>query len=142
MKLLIDTGAGVSIIRAPCIGKEKIIKKTSVRLNGVSGNICVLGKCNAHWILEKNIKIKNHFFVVPHFEFKVDGILGMDFLRALEAKLDYKNATISFKYQDEELEFGLAGLAKYNNIPARCEKTCLIKRFGMEDCVVMPGGSL
>lgn len=62
----------------------------------------------------------------------------MDFIRALGAKLDYEKATISFKYQDKTLEFGLAGLAKYCSVPARCEKIMWIDHNGSEDCVVLP----
>lgn len=138
LKLLVDTGAGVSVIKAFCLGENKSIKKTSVKLNGVSGKICVLGKVHSTLDFGKNIKIRNNFFVVPNFECQVDGILGMDFIRALGAKLDYEKATISFKYQDKTLEFGLAGLAKYCSVPARCEKIMWIDHNGSEDCVVLP----
>lgn len=114
------------------------IKKTSVRLNGVSGKICVLGKVQSTLDFGKNIKLKNNFFVVPNFECQVDGILGLDFIRAVGAKLDYASATISFKYQDKDLEFGLAGIAKYSSVPGRCEKIMWIDHHGSEDCVIMP----
>lgn len=61
LKLLVDTGAGVSVIKAFCLGENKSMEKTSVKLNGVSGKICVLGKVHSTLDFGKNIKIRNNF---------------------------------------------------------------------------------
>ena len=138
LKLLIDTGAGVSVLKALSLGNNNNVKKTHVKLNGVAGRISVLGKVHSTLDFGKNIRIKNYFYVVPNFECQVDGILGLDFIKALGVKLDYERATMSFKYQDKTLEFGLAGIAEYSSVPARCEKIMWINHFGCEDCVILP----
>lgn len=72
----------------------------------------------------ENKRIIHRFTILDHFETRVDGILGSDFLTKNSACIDYARRTIEFYYQNSLITVELAG-EKTNTltIPLRCEIT-------------------
>lgn len=138
MKLLMDSGASVSVLKESQVRRDKKITHTKAKLTGVSGTIMVLGKLLATVSFEKDVEIDNEFYVVPEFECKVDGILGLDFLRKIQAQLDFAKHTISFEFNNYNREYEMVGEINYITIPARCEKVYLVGTALQGDCVVSP----
>ena len=92
MKFLIDTGAEPNLIKEKLIGVTTQDNNVLVKLVGITKNpVYTLG----------TIKLNilgglTHFHVVPNnFPIEEDGILGRDFLKQAEAKIDFKNKEIT-----------------------------------------------
>jgi predicted aspartyl protease len=87
-KLLVDTGATVSVLRRG-IGKIKTFP-SKIKAKGVTSNqLEIIG--------QRKVKIRvgkrelEHEFIVCTLPMKFDGIVGIDLLRKLGAKIDVCN---------------------------------------------------
>lgn len=98
-KLLVDTGAGVSLIKANKLTPETYFnKKDKIILHGLNPNnpVETIGSC------ELPLKINNvKFYVKFHIlnqatNVPYDGLIGKDFLQANFAIIDYATKTIQF----------------------------------------------
>lgn len=127
VKLLMDCGASVCVMKEKQVNRNRKMYHTNVKLTGVAGSIMVVGKISARVSFGSEVEIENEFYIVPDFECKVDGILGIDFLRKIRARLDFSRHTMSFEFNGLDREYELVGEINCINIPARCEKVYLVE---------------
>lgn len=71
--------------------------KNKIKIPGVCGHMISVG--NVVMNIE-NKRIIHRFTILDHFETRVDGILGSDFLTKNSACIDYARRTIEFYYQN------------------------------------------
>ncbi len=99
--LALDTGASRTILRAEFLQYVGYSPETAVRkINITTGSRVENGveisirKLSALGRVKKNISIVTH--ALPK-ELKLDGILGLDFFRGLELKIDFRKGQITLK---------------------------------------------
>ncbi len=120
VRLLLDTGADVSLLKAGRIEDDSVInKEIIVELKGISEQpIYTLGTCFISIKLENEKTLKHEFHVISDSKsIKNDGLLGRDFLQKYKAKIDYEKESVNF----ENNHFKLLPSETFVIIPARCE---------------------
>lgn len=107
LKMLLDTGASLSIINRDSIGIEPNLRDLKLHLYGIGGKergIETLGIIDAE-IKINGCKIKASLHVIEADTLNLaDGILGFDFLQLYKAKYDMENNIVEFKLQEIEEE--------------------------------------
>jgi len=141
IKLLIDTGADISLIKKDIIPENLLFENDICRINGISDKeIISLGVSNLTLYLEDQ-KFKHKFYVInEEINLNTDGIIGRDFLMKYNCKIDYETCTIIIPTDTEDIILPMCMNIKnvYNiNIPARSE---VIKQINIklnEDSIVL-----
>lgn len=142
---LIDTGAGISIIKVGKVLNEHIDANKATYLSGVGqGLIATLGKVEANLIAE-NFLIAHEFHVVEDdFQIPVDGIIGMDFIRRYDCLLDYRRDSdwivLRTKNYPEYIALQMRNAPHINaiSLPARSEVIRLVNIQTTDDEVLIP----
>lgn len=129
-KLLIDTGATVSVLFEECLDKNytDINKTRRISLRGVTGKtVCTRGTllCDLE-ILDNSEKITltQEFAVMKSFTNKVDGVIGSDFLYQYFATIDYESLKLSLHVEGMRRDLEMLSMGEIYTIiiPRRCEK--------------------
>ncbi|GLV43803.1 hypothetical protein CBL_11617 [Carabus blaptoides fortunei] len=97
LSFMLHPGASVSLIKASSLNKVSIDRANSISLNGLSPNAPVFteGETNIELSIRGN-KINVNFQLLDSpTNIPFDGLLGDDFLRTHEAKIDYSNSMIN-----------------------------------------------
>ena len=95
LKLLIDTGASISVIFLEHVGKSQSVDHSeSIIINGIAGSARSSGSvCMS---LEADGTVLTHkFFLIAAFDDSIHGVLGSDFFESYGAVIDYSLFTIS-----------------------------------------------
>lgn len=87
LKLLVDSGASISLIKIDAVEKMPEIVKHIISFSGI-GSIDNPMHSFGHIIVNFD-SLNNHFHVVPNIYFPYDGIIGNDFLSTNNCKIDY-----------------------------------------------------
>lgn len=99
-KFLVDTGATVSVIKRG-ICRNKILPSDMVA-KGVTGDqVKIFGTQDVNLLIGSRKIV--HTFVLCELPYKYDGIMGIDLLRKLGAKVDVKGDKLFIQARDEEL---------------------------------------
>jgi transposase InsO family protein len=89
--LLVDSGASLSVMK-PGISHSKI-EPTQTVAKGVTGNrLRAIGSQDI--MFSVGSRIYTHKFLVAHLDVEYSGILGLDALRQMEAKVDLRTSTL------------------------------------------------
>ena len=155
LKLLVDTGADVSLIKANMIDAEATYNpENAITLQGInSNNIRSFGtvKCNVQF---KDAVLEHEFHLAPKsLNIRYDGINGTDFFEAYNITICYRTKTL--KYKNKTIPFeSYEGKGNSINksekleiaIPARSTKIVKIpvsenspKEGILEKCELRPG---
>lgn len=99
LKFLIDTGAAISLIKATSLTKFQILNDKPIILNGISPNspIHTLGDTELQLSYHDNSINAIMHVINADTNIPFDGLLGDDFFRGQEAKIDYSYSSISTK---------------------------------------------
>lgn len=106
---MIDSQADISVIKQEAIYNEvRINEKNSIKIRGVTaGTIESLGTI-AIELYVNDLSIEHEFQVVPNeFNIPADGIIGRDFLKAQQCKIDYNTMNISFCINESQITIPL-----------------------------------
>lgn len=99
-KLLVDTGADVTILKLGSLHDDVWIRDTDedkIELCGISSKIVTIGQIDCH-IKIGGYVVSHPVHIVPkEFKLEGDGLLGMDFLQNIGAKIDYQNMNLEFQ---------------------------------------------
>lgn len=98
MCLTIDTGASNSIIKRGKIKNGSKVTKDSTQFNGLvkDQQFRSLAKVKIDLLIE-GAELEHTFFVVPdRINLKNDGIIGIDFLKKYQTKIDYSKNRLKF----------------------------------------------
>lgn len=139
LKLLVDTGASISILFKENVGECEIIDESlRICVNGVTGSMTTLG--SAELTVRMSDEYVNHKFqLTVKFVKDIDGILGSDFLSKFYATIDYYSFTIRFIVTDKTIILPLeSNHSIYTTIPPRFEKVIYCSVPDMDDYVVIP----
>lgn len=96
LKFLVDTGASISLVKSASLNHYEITNHNPITLNGLSPNapLQTLGETNLELVF-RNSKIRTNFHVLDSdSNIPFDGLIGDDFLRSQNAKIDYAKSTI------------------------------------------------
>lgn len=154
IKLIIDTGADISLIKINTLNKNvKILDKFKARFSGITETyVESLGIVYCH-IIVNNIVIKHAFHVVPeNFNIPTDGIFGKDLCKAIKANIDYFSKNISFvkngKVCSWEMNMGpiripprmekVVMCRTNSNEPGVCKAKLLQEGLFLGNCLVTP----
>ena len=98
---LVDSGADISLVKSQkLLGTTDFEPKDRVRVKGVDGS-----KLETHGSIEARIQVGGleipySFQLVSHqIDLRGDGILGRDFLKAMQAHICYKERLLTFQYK-------------------------------------------
>lgn len=87
LKLLVDSGASISLLKVDAIEKMPVITKHIISFSGVTNNPM---KSLGH--IQTNFNsLEGHFHVVSNLDFPYDGIIGNDFLSKYSCTIDYNS---------------------------------------------------
>lgn len=136
--LLIDNGATVSILKDYCLLDEEIDSTNVMTIVGVCGSLKSMGRANVKFNIEDN-QVDHIFTILKHFETRVDGILGVDFLIQRSACIDYSQRIFTFFLnRNLEIKINLGGRAENClTVPSQCQMICYCEVKETEECVVM-----
>lgn len=140
MKLLVDTGASISVIFTSCMSDSDYNndKRKRIEIKGISGSTSSLGSADIFFLIG-NSKIQHEFFVLNDFSQNFNGILGSDFFTKYSSIIDYENFNFSFWYNGKKHLLPLeSNCNNFTSIPARCEAICYFKVNSDSDYIVLP----
>lgn len=125
LTFLIDTGADISILKETKLYPETLYyTNTSVSISGVtSGSVDSIGKTDVNLFPNTINQIAHDFHIVDEsFPIPTDGILGIDFIRRFNCRLDFSKNELELNPSDFSFTIPLldSGTEKFL-IPARCE---------------------
>lgn len=91
IKILIDTGADISLIKANVLKSTTVIDTETIKINGItSDQISSIGKLETDIYLSIDKKLTHTFHVIPEgIILPFDAIIGLDFIGKFAAILDY-----------------------------------------------------
>lgn len=91
IKVLIDTGADISLIKANVLKSTTIIDNKAIKINGITNDqIESLGKIETQIYLPTNKTLTHTFHIIPgDILLPFDAIVGLDFISKFSAILDY-----------------------------------------------------
>ena len=98
VRMLVDTGAEVSVINKACVKDDIALKESEVHLVALSGGtIKTLGEIEATFPVGDQ-KIKHPLYIMEDGTLTDhQGILGIDFLKKHEAGIQYKTREVTIK---------------------------------------------
>jgi hypothetical protein len=100
MYFLVDRGADISLVKSDkLLGTAEFEPKDRVRVKSVEGSVIETHGSIETRIREGKIDIPFHFQLVSkQVALKGDGILGRDFLKLMQARICYKEQSLTFRY--------------------------------------------
>ena len=106
---LVDSGADISLVKSQrLIGTAEFEPKNRVRVKSVDGSILETHGSIETLIQEEGLDIPYSFQLVSHqVDLRGDGILGRDFLKAMQAHICYKEKMLTFQYKGTTVQKGL-----------------------------------
>ena len=109
MYFLVDSGADISLVKSQrLIGTAEFEPKNRVRVKSVDGSILETHGSIETLIQEEGLDIPYSFQLVSHqVDLRGDGILGRDFLKAMQAHICYKEKMLTFQYKGTTVQKGL-----------------------------------
>lgn len=136
---LVDSQAGISIIKISCIKSETFLDTSEkVTITGVTTqSIPTLDTIHTKLIFQ-NHPIPQTFYVVHDtFNITTEGILGKDFLKSNRCKISYDNMSISFWRYNKHLNIPIEHGTGNENcvIPPRCEVFRIFRLRGLSEPV-------
>lgn len=140
LKLLVDSGATLSILFSSCISSKQILDNVNkVKIMGIAGSTYSLGSTNIE-LKVGQCNIKHEFQVINDFDSNFQGVLGSDFFCKHAAILNYETFIFSFVYDDKRINLPLESEHnKYTYVPPRCEFIAYFNNSNyVDDCVILP----
>lgn len=125
VRLLLDTGADISLIKLNCLDDDVNFKNNTVAITGINETINTLGTCIGN-IKFNDLEISHTFHIVPdQINLRYDGILGLDFIEKHKGVIDLEKKTFTtgnstIKLIPQEIESCIF-------IPARSETIARVK---------------
>lgn len=92
--MLLDTGADVTILKLEALHDNVWIRDTvddQIELSGISSKIITIGQIDCHMKIGGYLVTHPVHIVPKEFQLDGDGLLGIDFLKHIGAKIDYRN---------------------------------------------------
>lgn len=133
---ILDTQADISVIKLDSvINKSKIDTLNTITIRGVTnGKTESHGSIDTEIMLGKGVEILHKFHVVENdFGIPSDGIIGRDFIREYNCKIDYETNTLEFYYDNLDISLTIHDTLDEDTIvlPARAEvfRYCYIPNF-------------
>lgn len=118
-------------------GNECINKNKKMTLNGISGSTKSIGEINITLNVE-HIEINHNFLVIDDIGHEIHAILGSEFFSKYNAIIDFRNFSLSFWINKQQLILPLeSNFNECTIIPPRSE---IVKYFWVDDecdCVVL-----
>jgi hypothetical protein len=135
LHFLVDSGADISLIKSEkLLGTATFEPRDRVRVKSVNGSIIETHGRIETQILEAEVNIPYSFQLVSQqVDLKDDGILGRDFLKAMQARICYENKVLTFQHEGTIINKTLGSLpepkrgvpdenrVKKINLPARTD---------------------
>lgn len=130
---LVDTQADISVLKYDAlIENTEIDSSEKINIKGVTdGSIASLGTILAN-LTFPNLIVQHRFHIVPNtFNIPSEGILGKDFVKRLQCKIDYANMTLTLRVNNMRCSVPLkeSPMAGTIVLPARSE---VIREFHIE----------
>ena len=96
LRCLIDSGSDRTIVKHEILREigETNIRKSNVRVRGLTGVSHVIGETEFELRLSENINHSVEALVIDNLKFRADAIIGSDLLKRTSAKIDYGNKTV------------------------------------------------
>ncbi len=112
LHFLVDSGADISLIKSEkLLGTATFEPRDRVRVKSVNGSIIETHGRIETQILEAEVNIPYSFQLVSQqVDLKGDGILGRDFLKAMQARICYENKVLTFQHEGTVINKGLGSL--------------------------------
>lgn len=151
-KLIIDTGAEVSLIKANCVYEEDIDEQNTIKFSGIGGKTReTLGKTEVEVKFipfngkskPKNIKFQ---VIENNILGKYDGLIGNHFLREGGFSINYVNNTISGKFgeiplrylSEEDVIKGRSEVFRTVKVDGNLKREIVITRQEVADGIIVP----
>ena len=122
---LIDTGASICTLKSKAVNNNKLNRNDITTIAGIAGQLETLGTgINTLHMGDHLIDFKFHV-VADNFPVPVDGIIGADFLKQHEAKIDLETSRLQVKIENKYVNIPITGQENQEIllIPKRCEST-------------------
>lgn len=138
IKLLIDTGASICLIKRKFLVDNMLSTHNQITINGISGSRETLGTKEIQLNFE-NFEKWYKFHIVED-TFPVDGIIGADFLRDVDAIIDLEQSIVKVKIENYLIKLPLINQeeSKTLSLPARCESTYFIDTIYSDERIFHP----
>lgn len=139
--LLVDTGASISALKYESLAENNIpFQIGQVRINGVCGELCSVGFVDLR-LTFMDVEFLHRFHVFKDLCCTNDGILGLDFLKKYNGKINLELNTLKLTTEKSEISMSLQPGQKGNKyicLSPRCESLHFVYTSLKEDCVVLP----
>ena len=108
-----DSGADISLVKSEkLLGKAEFEPKDRVRVKSVEGSMIETHSSLETHVLEGEMSIPYCLQLVSkQVDLKGDGILGCDFLQAMQARICYKERVLIFSYEGNLVRKKLTSLS-------------------------------
>lgn len=138
VKLLVDTGASICLIKRRFLKNSFLNLQDQITINGITGSKETLGSQEIQLNFE-NLHKWYKFHIVDD-NFPVEGIIGADFLRDVDAIIDLEKAIVRIKINNSIIKMPLIKQeeSKFLTLPARCESTYFIDTKYIDERVFQP----
>lgn len=139
---LCDSQADISIIKISAIEKQLFTDKShTIDIKGVTKDIIEsLGIVNLEFYFD-SITIVYTFHIVPdEFNIPADGIIGRDFNKYFNCKIDYADMTFTIRYSETNIIIPIISEPSANTLalPARCETFRIFHLQNYSEPMVIP----
>ena len=100
LHFLVDSGADISLVKSyKLLGTAEFEPKNRVQVKSVEGSDIETHGSIETWIQEGGIDIPFRFQLVSkQVDLKGDGILGRDFFKSMQARICYKERSLTFQH--------------------------------------------
>jgi len=100
LQFLVDSGTDISLVKSyTLLGTAEFEPKDRVRVKSVEGPVIETHGSIETRIREGGIDIPFHFQLVSkQVDLKGDGILGRDFFKSMQARICYKERSLTFRH--------------------------------------------
>lgn len=138
MRLLVDTGASVSIVKSCVLLNERVNELDNIKISGLVGETVSNGSAILRMEFG-NMCLDRKFYVIDEFVDDLDGILGSDFLEDNKATINFENFTLNFWLLNKHIKIKLNSKDEIlTKIPSRCEIVRYFRVNVKNECVVRP----
>lgn len=119
-KFLVDSGAAISICKPHVVRDHNKLRPENIVIHGISNHDIFITKSYTY-LPNPNVKIP-HKIYVHSLDLKYDGILGLDFLKQYNCKIDIPNRILQTSFRDIPLlSENTAEIVPENNHDNSCE---------------------
>lgn len=140
---IIDSGASISTVRERSVNVNDfryLDTRHTLNIVGISGTLQALGLLPLSYHFENvDVSFIHKFYVLPaSCDLQADGIIGSDFLKAFDAVLNYKDASLTLLVSGNYITIPLHTKPKVSNviIPPRCEQLVHVPTAETTDLVI------